>query len=278
MPWSIGDLALTATAFIALVALLRPDIERVWQRRKVTTIEMHPAGRLEVGFSNFGPTIGVQGTLQAIDADRFISFGSVTVVRVVDSLRHHFEWAVFRPQSFSAITQEMFEIAAGFLLGVAAPRRINIQFHNSATADKFRQPLRELQRLWMHYLQAQKIVLANLRPDEVRATYDAFHQAHLADITPLYQVIDQQFYWIQGQYRMTLELQTTRPAITFMFDYTFDLSDTESSALRLNTIACLLTTCNVSNVVINFAYPVYLRTGGMRFLGNWANYTGKQNS
>jgi hypothetical protein len=37
----------------------------------------------------------------------------------------------------------------------------------------------------MHYLQAQEIVLANLRPDEVRATYDTFHQAHLADITPL---------------------------------------------------------------------------------------------
>jgi hypothetical protein len=130
----------------------------------------------------------------------------------------------------------------------------------------------------MHYLQAQEIVLANLRPDEVRATYDAFHQAHLADITPLYQVIDQQFYWIQGQYRMTLELQTTRPEIAFMFDYTFDLSDTESSALRLNTIACLLGTCNVSNIVINFAYPVYLRTGGMRFLGNWANYTGKRDA
>jgi hypothetical protein len=62
------------------------------------------------------------------------------------------------------------------------------------------------------------------------------------------------------------------------FDYTFDLSDTESSALRLNTIACLLGTCNVSNIVMNFAYPVYLRTGGMRFLGNWANYTGKRDA
>jgi hypothetical protein len=57
MPWSISDLALSATAVIALVALLRPDIERVFQRRKAV-IDVHPAGRLEVGFSNFGPTIG----------------------------------------------------------------------------------------------------------------------------------------------------------------------------------------------------------------------------
>jgi hypothetical protein len=171
--------------------------------------------------------------------------------------------------------QATFETAAGFLLSVAAPRRINIQFHDSTTAAKFRQPLTELQRLWMQYLHTQGIVLADLPPAQVRATYDAFHQAHLADIIPLFEVIRQQCYWVQGQYRMTLELQTTRPEITFMFDYTFNLSETESSAFRLNTIACLLGACNVLDIVMNFAYPVYLRTGGLTFIGNFANYSDK---
>jgi hypothetical protein len=76
MPWSIGDLALIATAVIALVALLRPDIERVFQRRKAV-VDVHPAGRLEVGFSNFGPTIGLQGTMQAINGDEFIAFSPI---------------------------------------------------------------------------------------------------------------------------------------------------------------------------------------------------------
>jgi len=152
MQWSIGDLALVATAIIALVALLRPDIERVSQRRRAT-IEMHPAGRLEVGFSNFGPTIGVQGTLQAISGDRFIAFSKVSVERVVDNLRHEFQWAVFRPQSLSGALEQV-EIASGFLLSAAAPRRFSIQFHDSTTADNYRQSLIELQQLWRDYLQA----------------------------------------------------------------------------------------------------------------------------
>jgi hypothetical protein len=167
MPWSIGDLALTATAVIALVALLRPDIERVFQRRKAV-IDVHPAGRLEVGFSNFGPTIGLQGTMQAINGDEFIGFSRVTVERVADNLRHEFQWAVFRPQSFSGTAQQTFEIASGFLLSIASPRRFNIQFHDSATADNFRQSLIDLQRLWMDYLQAQAIVLANVPAGQMR--------------------------------------------------------------------------------------------------------------
>jgi len=116
------------TALIAFVALVRPDIARMFDRL-TATIEMHPAGRLEVGFSNFGPTIGVQGTLQAIGSDKFISFSKVAVERVADNLRYEFQWAVFRPQSFSSAPQQTFEIASGFLLSVASPRRFNIQFH-----------------------------------------------------------------------------------------------------------------------------------------------------
>src|ERR1700730_11315632 len=258
MPWSISDLAFAVTALIAFLALVRPDIERVFQRLRAT-IEMHPAGRLEVGFSNFGPTIGVQCTLQAIGSDEFISFSNVTVERVADNLRHEFQWAVFRPQSFSGTAQQTYELASGFLLGVASPRRFNIQYNDSPTADSFRQSLIDLQRLWMEYLQAHTIVLADLPAAQMRATYNAFHQAHLSEISPLYGVIDRQFYWIQGPYRMTFELRTSRPNKTFTFQYTFTLSDAESQSLRLNCIGCPLATCNVPDIIFNFAYPVYLR-------------------
>jgi hypothetical protein len=199
---SIGDLALVATAVIALVALLRPDIERVFQRRR-GTIEMHPAGRLEVGFSNYGPTIGVQGTLQAISGDRFIIFSKVTVERVADNLRHEFQWAVFRPQSLSRALEQV-EIASGFLLSAAAPRRFSIQFHDSATADNYRQSLIELQQLWRDYLQTQAIDIANIPSAQIRGIYQTFHAARIAEISPIHQVIDRQFYWISGNYRMTL--------------------------------------------------------------------------
>jgi hypothetical protein len=129
--------------------------------------------------------------------------------------------------------------------------------HSPATADNFRQPLIDLQRLWMEYLQAQAIVLANVPAGQMRGIYDAFHQAHLAEITPLFSVIDRQFYWIEGAYRMTFELRTSRPAKSFTFNYTFTLPDAESRSLRFNCIACLLATCNVPDIIFNFAFPVY---------------------
>lgn len=258
---SIGDLALAATALIALVALVRPDIERELQRRRAA-IEMHPAGRLEVGYSNFGPTIGVQGTLQTIGSDVFISSSKVTVERVTDNLRHEFQWAVFRPQSYSTSTAQtqQFEIASGFLLSAASPRHYNIQFHDSATADNFRQSLLTLQRLWMAYLQAQGIVLANIQSSQIRGIYDAFHQAHVTtEITPLFDVVDRQFYWNQGTYRMTIEFRTSHPTKRFIFDYTFSLSEAESRSLRLNAVTCCLMICNVPDIIFNFAYPTYQR-------------------
>lgn len=167
-------MATAATAAIAFVALLRPDIERLLRSRRAV-IDVHSAGRLEVGFSTFGPTLGLQGTMQALNGDEFISVSKVTVERVADNLRHEFQWAVFRPQSqsFSGTAQQTFEIASGLLLGVAAPRRFNIQFHDSGTADNFRQPLIDLHQLWMDYVQAQAIVLANVPAGEMRGTYNS---------------------------------------------------------------------------------------------------------
>jgi hypothetical protein len=259
MAWTNGDLATAATAVIALAALLRPEIESLF-RRASAAIDVHPAGRIEVGFSNFGPTIGLQGTMRAIRDDEFIIVGKVTVERVTDNLRHEFDWAVFRPLSFSTIpnAQQTFEIAAGFPLSVSAPRRFNIQFHDSATAGRFQQPLAELQRLWTEYLRAQAIVLANVPPNQIRPTYDAFHQAHLREITPLFQLIDREFYWVEGQYRMMLELRASRPKRAFSFTYIFSLSASESASLRLNCVACMMAMCNVPDMVFNFASPAYM--------------------
>jgi hypothetical protein len=253
---NLATAAHVATALIAFAALFRPDIERLFRRGAV---DLHPAGRLEVGFSTFGPTIGLQGTLQAIHRDAFVTYSRVMVERITDNLRHEFQWAIFRPQSLGANLQQA-EIASGFLLSVAAPRRFNIQFHDTGTADTFRQSLIDLQKLWIDYLQTNAIVIANVPSGQMRGIYDTFHNVKNAEIAPLFQVIDRQFYWVSGAYRMTLELRTTRPMKTITSNYTFALSETESNTLRLNAIACLLATCNVPDTIFNFAYPVYSRS------------------
>jgi hypothetical protein len=259
MPWTNDELAAAAqaaTALIALGALFRPDIERYLQRSRAA-IEMHPAGRLEVGFSNFGPTIGLQGTLRAVGRDQFINFAMVRVERLADHLRHDFQWTVFRAQSFSTAQEQTVEIASGFSLNVAAPRRFNIQFHDSTTGERIRQPLTDLQRLWTEYLRAQGIVLANIELGKVREIYDAFSKERTAEITPIFQLVDREFYWREGTYHLGLLARTSTPTREFSFNYNFNLSEPDSRLLRLSLVGCLLATCSVPQVTYNFAFPQY---------------------
>lgn len=261
MAWTGDDLRNYATvgaAIIALIALFRPDITRLVARYRLR-LDIHPAAasRLEIGFSNFGPTIGLQGTIRAIGADAFITSGKVVVERIADHLRHDFDWAVFRQLALSGSPQQGMELASGFALPAQSPRRFNVQFHDTVTAERYRQSLNDLQQLWTAYLQGQGVVLAGTQPAQIRKLYDAFHVAENANIAAIHQVIDREFYWIAGRYRLTLIVTTSRPEREFTFGYTFELTAVESASVRLNTIGCLMATCNVPDLIFNFAYPRY---------------------
>jgi len=156
-----------ASAIVALGALFRPEITRLyWRHRSAIYTHLAGVGPIEIGFSNFGATVGLQGTLCAIGRDQFITMGQITIERLADHLQHDFEWAVFRPQVLMGVPQQGIEIAASFALPVAAPRRFNIQFHDTGTQQRMKQPLAEIQRLWIEYLQEHGIILINLAQDQ----------------------------------------------------------------------------------------------------------------
>ncbi len=253
--WTYGDLATAIVALVAIAAFIRPDIEG-WRRRRRAMVDTYLAGPVEVGFSNFGPTIGLQGTLRAINNDQFIRSAKVSIERVSDHMRHEFEWAVFRPQVFPATQhQQTFEIAAGFLLSEATPRQFNIQFHDRGTAHLCLPAFTNLQLLWRRYLQSKGIAPATLTPADMQVHYDEFHQIRLGEITPLFQIVDRLFYWVGGEYRLTMELAGSRPDRNFSYDCRFRISEEESQLLRLNVIACQLVVCSIPNVTFNFVYP-----------------------
>lgn len=60
---------------------------------------MHPTASIEVGFSNFGPTISLVGTIRAQYHDVFVDRMSVRVIRLRDQAQHVFGWRAFRSNS-----------------------------------------------------------------------------------------------------------------------------------------------------------------------------------
>jgi hypothetical protein len=161
----------------------------------------------------------------------------------------------------SAILERQFakflEIASGFTLAALAPRRFSIQFHDTTTGERLRQPLADLKEHWQTYLRNNQVILANIPSNQARNTYDIFHHENIRDISPIYQMIDRQFYWIEGDYNLILDVRTSRPNREFCFRYRFHLSETESNLLRLNAIASMQTSCNLPDVIFNFANVQY---------------------
>jgi hypothetical protein len=73
------------SAIIAVIALIQPWL--LWGWRKFFrrgSIEIFNTSTIEVGYSNLGPTLGLQGTLRGHDREQFIRGITVEVIREAD--------------------------------------------------------------------------------------------------------------------------------------------------------------------------------------------------
>jgi hypothetical protein len=118
---------------VAWAALLLPGLRALWRRFvKPGTVEIYNTGTLEVGYSNFGATIGLHGTLRARDRDLFVRSAHLDLIRERDQAHRRLEWGVFRSSRVNLAHPEQMvvELAAGFMLLTSQPFRYNVQFHD----------------------------------------------------------------------------------------------------------------------------------------------------
>src|SRR5438552_10322360 len=92
---------------VAVVALIQPWVIALWRRFfRPGTIDIHETGTIEVGYSGFGPTIGLRGTLRAVHRDQFVRDIQVAIAKVKDGSKHSFEWVVFRAEKLTSTGAE----------------------------------------------------------------------------------------------------------------------------------------------------------------------------
>lgn len=237
---------------IAVVALIQPWV--LWLYRKYGKgghIDVHPTGNVEIGFSALGATVGLQGTLRAVDREFFVSSMALEVVREADQSRHTLEWGAFRPPAvLVGETKDPIEMPAGFMLQPLAPRRYNIVFVDMATQAAVRQLTDPLQAAWFTALTAN-----DLAPDGRQQYYEAefnrtaLHVNTFADLDPI-------IYWHPGDYRIQLRIHTTRPDRNFSETRRFTLTGADIAGLRGNRIPMLLQVVGLPSR-LHFAYSTY---------------------
>lgn len=249
----MSDLFAGISAVVALLAFFRPEISKLI-RGLVNKVDLYPTGRLEVGFSSFGPTIGLAGSLRAVPNSQFVQRMLVQVVRARDRATYTFEWAVFRPLSVGPTDLKDMQLATGFVIGAGEARPINVQFHDQNTRTRIDGPLSELRGHWLSFLKQQPVPMGEIPPVDLPKLYNAFGESPAKPVvSEIYQDIARSFYWEPGDYELTLNVLTANPYKEFERTMGFVLSDEDSRQLRLNLIGTMLNACGVPTAHFNFA-------------------------
>lgn len=144
---------------VATLALIQPWIRFFYKRffRK-GRIDIFPTGTMQVGYSGFGPTIGLNGTFRCINQGNFVQSIDLKVIKHKDDSKHYFHWTVFRSQKLTLKGEEAeLELPYSFMINISQPKRYNILFADMNTRDEMQTVLRNVYKDWKTSL--QKFVL-----------------------------------------------------------------------------------------------------------------------
>jgi hypothetical protein len=83
---------------LAIIALCQPWVAWLWKKYLTKGyVENYPAGSLEIGYSEFGPTLAIQGTLRARGKDVFVKRMRLRIRKLRNNEEYSFDWVAFRP-------------------------------------------------------------------------------------------------------------------------------------------------------------------------------------
>lgn len=257
--WNLFIANIEALGFaLATLAFFRPELEKLIHLIS-NKIDFYPNSRIEVGFFDFGPTIGIQFTIRGRGGDQLISSISLKLIRERDGASYDYGWGLFRifsaSQNGSKVEENLkVELATAFLLPKDGSKILNVQFHDNVTKERFRDELLKLKTKFEDFLYTEKIQLANSQ--QVIAAQEKFKAIRENNdlIVGAYSKIGRELYWEEGRYKVLLKIETDKPNKTFQFQYVFSLTNQEVAHIELNRVG-LIQAAMLSHAIPNFVNP-----------------------
>jgi hypothetical protein len=239
---------------IATIALIQPWLIGVWKKfLRGGTVEIYETGLIEIGYSNFGATIGLHGTLRARDRDLFIRSVQLDIVSEKDQSKHRLEWGALRSAKLVVGRPEemTLELPAGFMLSTSQPHRYNIQFHDTGLQGDIRPVLERLGRSWFEAVDAtvKGVVGEWADPGEISqkasralsTVYRSFERS--SEHVEAFAALERLCYWNAGRYQLIVVVHTARPDRQFTRRWSFHLTDPEARWLRQNALKVVQEAC-----------------------------------
>ena len=115
----------------------------------------HLLGSIEIGYTQYGPTIGLSGTLTTVEKVVFINNITILVKRLSDGATSQFNWFAFRPHRFSANRDLGVELKmpSKFLVSPATPYAYNILFSDQNQYSAMNPTIKMIKNRWEETLE-----------------------------------------------------------------------------------------------------------------------------
>lgn len=256
---------------LGILALVQVWLIAVWKRFFTRgRLDVHPTAAIEVGFSNFGPTIALLGTLRAQNHDVFVRRMRVQVVRLRDQAQHTFGWRAFRSSTISLnpTAPPVLEVAGSFLVTPGTPRQYNVFFASEGFAAEYQAHVQPLRDTWLAFLDTELRKVDEALTGQIARVLEnpALSSELFTDFgraghgTALHTQLSNGFFWRMGDYELKLFVETASRARSAALRWGFSITEKEENDLRLNAIGIIRELCYLP-VVYNFAYKAYVPLG-----------------
>ncbi len=213
-------------------------------------LKNHLSGTLEVGYTQFGPTLGLSGTLTTLENVVFINNISILVKRLADSATAQFNWFAFRPHRFSTSRDFGIDLKmpSKFLVAPATPYAYNILFSDQNQYAGMNPTIKMIKNRWEesleHFVQNPgsfdmfKVFEEFLRKEEIARSY-----TQLLDFC----------YWVEGPYAINIIFVSKESRTLLEVQKTFSLNTNDVQGLRNNAGMIIADVCRQMDITYSIA-------------------------
>jgi len=206
---------------LALYGVVQVWLIALWKNVLNTgKLNIFETGRLEVGYSNFGPTIALNGTLDTRRKNLFVSNISLSLVKERDQSTHILEWTAFRSSQLRINPTDpvSLELPSGFVVRIDQPHRYHIFFSDRQTSEELSQALIEVRKAWQDYLNSKKDQINEMIQKTkgeakivIQYLFDKDFFLNNTKAQEAWDLLNRKNYLESGSYRLSMKVKTSNP-------------------------------------------------------------------
>lgn len=245
------------TAFVAVVALFRPELSK-WLgiRFRPGRLRLDATPVVEIGFSGLGPLVALAGALRPIDRSHFVEGLAVTVIRQKDNATHRFQWEASRTLGLQmgwdpSGPPPPVDYPVPFQAEADKPHSLNAVFTEPDMRSEVEAIATNLGKEFFDFWNANRIANAN-SGESIDSAFERFQQS--GKLLPYWTEVDKRIYWQQGPHRLEVLVTTSNPERQYQFAWDFELKESDVASLKANALRVLRQACGVQNLGFNAAF------------------------